>query len=318
MGAARRRTDRNPVVTSRVGTARQRGRDGRIPAEGPSGHRGGSLIDEQPRTVVRLPADPYGDPKPRRPWLSRGTRALLFLVVVAIALGVIAIVNRSHHSSANSGQHPSTGTTGSSQNAGSSSSASPTTPFSAVPGAGGTSEGVPIGYPHNQAGAVSAAANYVAAYGSAAMLKPSTRHPIVQAIADPTALTNIDQQLDTAFKTVDQVLGLNENGDPPKGLGVVYRTIPAGAHAVTYNDNKAQVAVWICELGGLAGSGSTLPVTETWSTVTLTLNWTSGDWKWASFTSADGPVPVGGSQTASSATALKAQSDLFGELRYGG
>jgi len=85
---------------------------------------------------------------------------------------------------------------------------------------------------------------------------------------------------------------------------------------VNYNGGSATVSVWEVEIAGLAGTGSKYPVTESWTTVTVTLHWTQGDWKWVSFTESDGPVPTYGSQVISNGQTLQNAVNQFGGLRY--
>jgi hypothetical protein len=160
---------------------------------------------------------------------------------------------------------------------------------------------VPVGYPDTRDGARAAAANYAIAYGSSAMFHTDKRHAIVDAIADPAVKPALQAQLDQSFTAVMARFGLDTTGNPPQGETFVDRTVPVGVHLLTYTTTEAQVAVWSVGVVGLAGAGSTLPVTEAWSTATITLHWTNGDWKWVAFTQTDGPTPVGGVQTPSNA-----------------
>jgi len=68
-------------------------------------------------------------------------------------------------------------------------------------------------------------------------------------------------------------------------------------------------------LDDLAGSSSH-PITESWYTETIRLHWTGGDWKWVSFTQADGPVPIPGTQQVSSPGDIGKADKDFGGLRY--
>ena len=176
--------------------------------------------------------------------------------------------------------------------------------------------GVPVGYAHTAAGATEAATNYAAAYGSAAMFHSTQRHAIVAAIADPSVEPTLQQQLDASFASVLPSFGLDAAGNPPAGQTFVARTVPVGVHLIRYDGNTAQIAVWSTGLIGLTGQHSVKPVAEAWSTATLTLRWTDGDWKWVDFTQADGPIPVSGMQPASDAGAIANAVHDFGEPSY--
>jgi hypothetical protein len=67
---------------------------------------------------------------------------------------------------------------------------------------------------------------------------------------------------------------------------------------------------------GIAGNGSTFPVSATWATLTITLTWVNNDWRWNDFTQVDGPTPVGGSQQASTSAELQQAAQQFARLRY--
>ncbi len=265
------------------------------------------------RTRVKLPPDPYRDDEPRP---ARGRRPLVLLAALVALVATVTIVNRSTH---HSGTAPAAGQ--SSSGAGSASQAAGSTgPVTSQFGGSGlpanTADGVPIGYPHTSKGAESAAANYVAAFYTPLMVTASARHTLIDAIADPAIASSLESQLDTAYSQVDSGLGLSADGNPPSGQTFVERCAPVGVTLVSNDNDNATVSVWAVTVSGLAGTGSTHPVVENWSTVTVTLHWTGGDWKWRSFASSDGPVPTGGQQTVSSGQDLQKAVNQFGGLRY--
>lgn len=177
--------------------------------------------------------------------------------------------------------------------------------------------GVPVGYPHDEAGARSAAANYVVAYGSAAMLVPEQRTAILTAILDPERSATLRTQLDAGLPIAGKLLGLNEQGEPLQpGVRHVERAFPIGVRTLAYSPDNALIAVWANFLEGLSGSASTRPVTEGWATLSVTLRWVAGDWKWATWSSADGPVPVSGVQQPSDGRVIADATDGFGGLIY--
>ncbi|WP_194906836.1 hypothetical protein [Catenulispora rubra] len=281
----------------------RRGRPGRAPRI------------EQPQTVIRLPKDPYeGEFKAPRGRRGRGVLALAAIVVVVAA--VIAI-NSSKHNNSSTSQGASTGVGGgvpaATATVGESASAGASTP--AFPTQSGANN-VLTGYTETQNGAVSAAANFVSAYGSEAMMTAGSRHQLVHQIADPAIEGNLQQQLDKAFTLAAQGFGLDKNGNAPTGQTFVSRAVPFGTSVTNYSATKATVAVWINMIAGTAGQGSTHPVSETWSTVTLNLSWVNGDWKWSSFTQADGPTPVPAGQQVSSSSDLQQAVKQFARLRY--
>ena len=262
------------------------------------------------RTRIKLPTDPYAEATPRRP-----RRRLPFVAVgsVLVLLAVIAIVNQGHDSgdkpTAASSPTPAPGPS-------STPSVAVTSPYTAGL-ANSSAGGVPVGYPHTTAGAEAAAANYVVAFNSADMVHSSARDQLVNAIADPAIASTLQGQFDAAYAQIDTTYGLSASGAPPSGQTFVERAAPVGVSLVSTSGETATVSVWAVTLAGLAGVNSQHAVSEDWVTVTVTLNWTHGDWKWFSFQSADGPAPLGGLQTPAPGTTLQAAVNKYGELRYG-
>jgi hypothetical protein len=268
------------------------------------------------RTRVKLPPNPYLDdePSPRR-----GRRPLILLGALIALVAAVAIVNRtSHHdNAAQGGGQPSSPAAGVGSSTPVADSTAPVT--APIQGSGlpaNTADQIPVGYPHTSKGAESAAANYVVAYTSSTMVASSARHRLIDAIADPAISSSLQSQLDSTYKQVNSSYGLSANGVAPAGQTFVQRSAPVGVTLVNDSGNGATVAVWTVTIAGLAGTGSTHPVTEGWSTVTVTLHWTQGDWKWVSFTASDGPVPTSGQQVPSTGQALQNAVNQFGGLRY--
>ncbi len=265
------------------------------------------------RTRVKLPPDPYQDdePSPRR-----GRRPLVLLAALAALVAAIAIVNHSTHHSGGTPTAGQSATDSGSAGPGTNSTGSVTSQFGSSGLPANTADGVPIGYPHTGKGAESAAANYAVAYSSSAMINPAARHRLIDAIADPAIAPTLQGQLDDAYSRVDTSWGLSSDGVPPSGQTFVQRSAPIGVTLVSSTADKATVSVWAVTLAGLAGPGSTHPVTENWSTITVSLHWTGGDWKWVSFQETDGPVPASGQQVLSGSTDLQKAVNQFGGLRY--
>jgi hypothetical protein len=292
----------------------------RIRAERESYLLDGVQSAPETRTRVKLPPDPYGDDEPRR---SRVRRPLVLLgALIALVLAVAIVNSTTHHSNdPQSGGQPSTPTgAGAPSGVDNGGGADPSGPATApIQGSGlpANSAGtIPVGYPHTSQGAQSAAANYVVAYESSSMVGQTARHKLIDDIADPSIASSLQSQLDAAYSQVDTAYGLSASGVPPIGQTFVSRATPMGVSLANYDGGSATVSVWVVEITGLAGTGSTHPVTESWTTVTVTLHWTQGDWKWVSFTSSDGPVPTSGQQVVSGGQALQNAVNQFGGLRY--
>jgi hypothetical protein len=276
------------------------------------------------RTRIKLPVDPYAQSRYAEdaPSRSRRLRGPLIVVGVVIVLfAVIALVNQnSHDSAAKTGAAAnSSATPGAGASAAAKASAGATALTNAYSAglASGNANGVPIGYPHTSDGSEAAAANYVVAFNSAEMVYSWYRVQLLNAIADPADAATLRSQLDGSYTKVDSAYGLSSSGVAPAGDTFVERAAPVGVSLVSDTGNTAVVSVWVVTVQGVAGTTSQNPVSEFWSTVTVTLDWTRGDWKWVGFTDTDGPAPLGGLQTPAAGQTLQAAVSKYGGLTYG-
>ncbi|PZT75596.1 hypothetical protein [Streptomyces sp. AC1-42W] len=266
-----------------------------------------STIGGTRQTRTRLPDGPAGDAYgPRRP--ARNSRSLItFAGVVILLLGAIAFANMGDDDSP-SGK---SGTGSGDKAAAAPTSATGTKPVTTKNGT------IPSGFAHNKQGAESAAANYAVALGSAEMFVASSRRAIVQATHDPGVIEKLTTDLDTAYSPgFLKNVGLNEDGSAPTGLTFVSRTVPVGTKVVEQSADSATVEVWCTGLVGMAGEGSTKPVTETWFTISEKLKWVGNDWKIESSSQTEGPTPVSGDNRASSADEIAGAVDGYGGFVY--
>jgi len=177
--------------------------------------------------------------------------------------------------------------------------------------------GVPVGYSHTQAGAISAATNYAIAYGGPAMFVPAKRSAIVDATTDPAVWATQQAQQAALYSATADKFGLDQQGRPTApGVEFVARELPVGARLVAYTPDTAVVAVWEDGLVGLAGTGTTRPVQEGWGTTTVTLRWAAGDWKWTAGSFTPGPTPITGVQTPSDPQTIADAVDQFAGFSY--
>ncbi len=155
------------------------------------------------------------------------------------------------------------------------------------------------------------------ALGSAEMFDAKSRNVIIQATHDPAVAQKLQDGLETAYSPAFyKNVGLNDDGSTPEGLTFVSRTVPVGTKVVKMEADAATVEVWCTGLVGLAGQGSTKPVTETWFTITQELKWVGGDWKISSSSQTEGPTPVNGDNRASTADEMAAAVDAYGGFTY--
>ena len=273
-----------------------------------------ALTDESPPT--RLLRTSQETPKRRSGWRRHATALVLF-ALLGLAGAYVGLAGPPK-----GGAPPDGDAAKEAPSAGSSTAGKPATaggqatPASLPGGATALRAGVPVGYPKTAVGAQSAAVNYAVAYGSADMFVPARRHEIAAAIVERARRDHLINELDQAFSAVGKGYQLDELGRAPEGLTFVSRTAPIGVKLVGFGGGKATVEVWTTGIVGLAGEDSPMPVTEAWATATVKLHWSDRDWKWVSFTQRDGPVPVSGMQTASSAADVAAGVKDFEELRY--
>ncbi|MFJ9530873.1 hypothetical protein [Streptomyces cyaneofuscatus] len=259
------------------------------------------------QTRTRLPDGDAGHPHTRRP--VRNSRSLVTITgVVVLLIAAIAFANRggtSNDDNASPGtKNP--GTAGSAPTA-----ATGTKP---VQGKNGT---IASGFAQDEQGAQSAAANYAVALGSAEMFDAESRRGIIEATHDPAVAQELQDNLDKAYSPAFyKNVGLNDDGSTPTGLTFVSRTVPVGTKVVKMETETATVEVWCTGLVGLAGQGSTKPVTETWFTISQELKWVGGDWKISSSSQAEGPTPVNGDNRASTADEMAAAVDAYGGFTY--
>ncbi|MCX5110523.1 hypothetical protein OOK13_18580 [Streptomyces sp. NBC_00378] len=268
-----------------------------------------STIGGTRQTRTRLPDGEGGDgySAPRRP--ARASRSLITMAgVVVLLIAAIAFANMGGgRGNGNDGDSGSAG--GKPETA--STAATGTKP---VTGKNGT---IPSGFAHDEQGAQSAASNYAVALGSVGMFNADTRRSIVETTHDPAVVENLLAALTKAYSPgFLENVGLNEDGTTPSGLTFVSRTIPVGTKVIERSGDTATVEVWCTGLVGMAGQGSTKPVTATWFTISEKLKWVGGDWRIESSSQKEGPTPVNGDNRASTADEIAGAVEGYGGFTY--
>ncbi|MFD9821934.1 hypothetical protein [Streptomyces violascens] len=278
------------------------------------GHGGGdpgpaddrfSTIGGTRQTRTRLPegtADSYGGA--RRP--PRNTRSLVMVVgVVVLLVAAIAFANRG-------------GDSGSTSDAGN--AKKPDAQSTAATGTkpvDGKQSGIASGFPQTEQGAQSAASNYAVALVSADILKPDRRSEIVRQVFTADKVPELEANFSKAYsKDFLSKVGLDSNGNAAQGMTYVSRTAPVGTKSTSYSATSATVEVWCTGVYGMAGVGSTNPVTNDWFTLTLQLQWANGDWKATSFSNKEGPAPVNADRKASTADEMAKAVQEYGGFTY--
>ncbi|MEE1737328.1 hypothetical protein [Streptomyces sp. BE147] len=281
-----------------------RGKDQGVRTDDPYSTLGGTR-----QTRTRLPDSDTGTPHPRRP--ARNSRSLVTVVgIVVLLIAAIAFANRGGgNDDEATGDSRKPGTKGATSTA-----ATGTKPVTGTDSAAGT---IASGFAHDEQGAQSAAANYAVALGSAEMFDTEARRGIIQATHVPAVVSGLQAELDRAYSPdFYRNVGLNADGTTPAGLAFVSRTVPVGTKLVARSGDTATVEVWCTGLVGMAGQGSTKPVTETWVTISQKLKWVGGDWKIESSSQAEGPTPVNSGDRASTADEIAGAVEGYGGFTY--
>ncbi|HEY5836191.1 hypothetical protein [Streptomyces sp.] len=241
-------------------------------------------------------------------------RAMVTVVsVIVLLIAAIAFANRGggHKSGSDADASGGSGTSTRAENA-----ATATAPTGRLP-VTGKNAGIPVGFPHTDQGAQSAAANYAVALGGDGMFITGRRHTIVAAIADSSTLDTLQSGFDRDYSAAfNAQIGLSADGRAPSGQTFVSRTLPAGAKVTRYDAAGADVSVWCNGLFGLAGDDSTKPVTSSWFTVTFKLRWNGSDWKVLTTGQTKGPTPVSGDNPVSMADEIADAVQGFGGFTY--
>jgi hypothetical protein len=259
-------------------------------------------------TRTRLPGSEGGTTRPP----TRPGRSLVTVVaVVVLLIAAIAFANRGDGESGSGGSESTSDDKGGSDN-----QAQPTAPSGEKP-VKNTPDAIASNFPHSERGAQSAAANYAVAWVSADMMKDKSRQEIIQQIFVPSQVDSAIERMKKAYspKLLSSV-GLDEDGNPPKGATFVSRTVPVGTKVRKYGSNTAKLDVWCTGVFGTAGKKSTNPVRNDWFTLTFDLKWADGDWKVQDFVQKQGPAPVNGDNRASGADEISDAVDKFGGFTY--
>ncbi|MEU5137854.1 hypothetical protein [Streptomyces californicus] len=258
------------------------------------------------QTRTRLPDSDAGHPQARRP--ARNSRSLVMIVgVVVLLIAAIAFANRG----GGSDDDASPGAKGRGSTGSAPTAATGTKP---VQGKNGT---IASGFAHDEQGAQSAAANYAVALGSAEMFTKESRHRILDTVYSPEAADKLRAPQDLAYSTEFLGrLGLDPEGNAPKGSTFISRTVPVGTKVLAFDKDTAEVAVWYTGLIGMSGQDSTKPVSTTWKTWTAQLSWLEGDWKVTSASESDGPAPVPGDVAASQSDTISKAVEEYGGFTY--
>lgn len=237
------------------------------------------------------------------PWRRAKIGAIVFGVILVFGM-VLTLFGGEEQDTGSSGASPAPGPTSQAGGSG--------------PGVKATSveNGIPVGYPRTKAGAAAAAVNYQTARSSPGYFTDETlRHQVLETVMTSAALPGQREQDDDATENLMVALGVTEKTAPE----MVMRAAPLGTNVTSYSRETATVKVWMAEVVGVASENSSMPVSATWSTYTLILQWQDGDWKVATIDQADGPTPLVAADSApSSVSEIRLVNEEFDAPRYAG
>ena len=250
------------------------------------------MAQQDAGTKVLLPEEESAPASPKRRFgvlyfVVGGTFALILILGLLLQL----VGHKSGTSAATTGQSQSGSSTGGTTAAASGGA----TANSATQGAAqSTRDGIPVGYPHSQSGAISAAVNYEMARSTASYFtNTASRNAVLSVIMAPESLTSEESTEAQTTASVLSNLGLSQG----QTSSLMVRSAPMGDKVDAYASNVTTVEVWMAGVVGVTDNSSALTPTASWDTYTYTLTWINGDWKAESISAADGPTPLSNNQT---------------------
>lgn len=249
------------------------------------------MAQQESGTKVLLPeeeAAPSGRPKRRLSLLVvLGGGAFAVILILGLLLQLVGHKSGSPASAAQTGPGAG-GSTAVSSGSTASTSQTATQP---------TQDGVPVGYPHTQNGAVAAAVNDEMARSTASYFTDSAaRNAVLSVIMAPQSLSSEENSEGQATASVLGNLGLSQG----QSSSLMVRSAPMGTKVDAYATNVTTVEVWMAGVVGVTDNSSSLTPTASWDTYTYTLTWINGDWKAESISAANGPTPLSNNQTPTS------------------
>ena len=155
---------------------------------------------------------------------------------------------------------------------------------------------VPVGYAQTRGGAVAAATNFSAVLAGPLVLEPDRYRAAERVIATPSAQARVAAEGEQAITAVDG--GTQAIAEARRGVRVAVRYTPIAYRVTAYDIGRATVSIWGLWMVGEQGW---LAPTQTWSTRTVVLEWTGGDWKLARSSTSPGPAPQLGQEAARTA-----------------
>ncbi|MFZ4516493.1 MAG: hypothetical protein ACOYN3_09315 [Acidimicrobiia bacterium] len=178
---------------------------------------------------------------------------------------------------------------------------------------------VPVGYLHNQDGAVAAAASYTAMMTEMVFRTEAESRAAARRIAMPASADAVEASMMTSISGIRQAMALAGSKNPD-GRGLV-RSVPIGTRVISFYGDRARIDVWsysyiAIELGGANESALTAPPTSVFIVTSYELEWTNGDWFVASSKVLDDAGPAITRAQPTPATPFIDHASAFTPFRY--
>lgn len=248
---------------------------------------------------------------PRKPTAVTATfsrRVHVLAALAAIAVGLfagagIAKLTRSSGSVSASSVSPS----------------APTTPVLVNAGPSHFDGMVPVGYLHNEAGAIAAAAAYTAMTTEMVFRTEVEARAAARRTAVPESADVIEDLTMKPIGGIRQTLAMAGTSNPD-GRALI-RTVPIGTRLVSYGDDRARVDVWsmtyfAVELGTAQDQSIASKPTGAFMTTSYELAWHEGDWKIAAMQNISNTGPALTRAQAIAATSFIDQASGMTPFRY--
>ncbi|WP_250281560.1 hypothetical protein [Frankia sp. CiP1_Cm_nod2] len=144
--------------------------------------------------------------------------------------------------------------------------------------------GIPVGYPHTEAGAISACGNYVAAYSATHNREPSRIRAILDSISETTAVNELANNIIEIDKKNAVIYNVTSINDPK--IGFNHRIL--GFEVQQKAPDSITISIWSsASFGNYEDVDKKLLPQIHWGTDICTVRWLKDDWKIVDFS--DGP-----------------------------
>ena len=143
-------------------------------------------------------------------------------------------------------------------------------------------EGVPVGYPPSEAGATTAAVNWVASFSTLVRMGPLRLSDSLQRLmTESGAAAGVDEAVADYLTVLDEF-----GGDFGERIWI---EAPLRTATTEFTADAAEVSVWAALITGDPASG---PVEVLWRTHRISLRWEREDWRVEAVAVQEGPTPI--------------------------